>query len=121
MLPSDPRSRKNIPMMRGLFAYFPDALAAVAELSRVANEQHNPGEPVHWSRGKSDDHADSMLRHQLDAGKVDTDGQRHSTKVAWRALAQLQLELEDAACVPEQPLDYVDLPDHLRDLDDDGC
>jgi hypothetical protein len=30
----------------------------------------------------------------FEAGTVDTDGVRHSTKVAWRALAALQLELE---------------------------
>lgn len=51
-------------------------------------------EPLHWSRGKSDDHQDTLLRHLLDSGTVDEDGHRHSTKAAWRALAILQLELE---------------------------
>jgi len=31
----------------------------------------------------------------IDRGKFDTDGQRHSAKLAWRALALLQLELEE--------------------------
>jgi hypothetical protein len=49
---------------------------------------------MHHARGKSTDHADCILRHLIDRGTVDTDGIRHSAKVAWRALALLQLELE---------------------------
>jgi hypothetical protein len=30
----------------------------------------------------------------IDRGKLDTDGMRHSAKVAWRALALLQTELD---------------------------
>lgn len=93
-LPSEAQDRKDTPMARGLLDYFPDALAAVARLSQVANEQHNPGEPMHWAREKSQDHADCIIRHLVDRGTFDTDGQCHSTKVAWRALALLQLELE---------------------------
>lgn len=91
---SEAQQRKNKPITTGVLDYFPDALLAVAEVSRVGNEQHNPGEPLHWAKGKSIDHADSLVRHLLDRGKFDTDGQRHSTKVAWRALALLQTELE---------------------------
>ena len=36
----DAVSRKNAPMARGLLDYFPDALAEVAEVSRVGSEQH---------------------------------------------------------------------------------
>jgi len=32
----------------------------------------------------------------VDAGKIDTDGTRHSAKLAWRALANLEKELEKA-------------------------
>src|SRR5690349_23449099 len=98
-LTTDSKKRKNIPLARGLLDYFPDALCAVAELSRIGNEQHNPGEPLHWARDKSTDHADCILRHLIEAGTVDTDGMRHSAKLAWRALAQLQLELEAASKV----------------------
>jgi hypothetical protein len=97
ILSSDRQARKNAPITTGFLDYFPLACAAVAELSRVANEQHNPGEPMHWTREKSADHADCISRHLIDRGKIDNDGQRHSTKVAWRAMAQLQLELEEAA------------------------
>lgn len=96
MLPTDAKARKNAPMARGVLDYFPDALAAVAELSRIGNEQHNPGQPMHWAKEKSTDHADCILRHLVDRGKPDTDGVGHSVKVAWRALAMLQIELEAA-------------------------
>jgi hypothetical protein len=99
-LPVDAAARKAIPIVRGCLDYFPAALAAVAELSRVGNEQHNPGEPLHHARGKSSDHADCIVRHLMDRGAVDTDGIRHSVKVAWRALALLQEELEREAGAP---------------------
>ncbi len=96
MLPTDAKARKNVPMARGLLDYFPLALAAIADLSRIGNEQHNPGQPMHWAREKSNDHADCVIRHLVDRGTLDTDKVRHSTKAAWRALALLQLELEEA-------------------------
>lgn len=99
-LPTDAAARKAVPVYSGCLRYFPRAIAAVAELSRVANDQHNPGEPLHWSRDKSADHHDCLARHLLEAGTVDTDGQRHSAKVAWRALAALELELEAAEAEP---------------------
>jgi dATP/dGTP diphosphohydrolase len=95
-LPVDSLARKDIPLARGLLDYFPAALAAVAELSRVGNDKHNPGEPLHWARGKSSDHADCIMRHLSERGTIDTDGLSHSVKVAWRALALLQEELEAA-------------------------
>jgi dATP/dGTP diphosphohydrolase len=99
MLTSDSKSRKGIPMARGLLDYFPDALAAVARLSVLGNEKHNPGEPLHWSREKSSDHADCVIRHLVDRGKWDTESYsepvRHSTEAAWRALANLQIEIEE--------------------------
>ncbi len=94
MLPTNAQERKDIPIVTGCFDYFPDALAAIAQLSKVGNDQHNPGEPMHWARDKSTDHADCIGRHLVDRGKIDIDGERHSTKVAWRSLALLQLEIE---------------------------
>lgn len=86
--------RKNRPLYSGVLRYFPDALLEVAHCSKVGNDQHNPGEPLHWAKEKSQDEGDALLRHQLEAGTYDTDGVRHSAKVAWRALAQLQREIE---------------------------
>lgn len=100
VLPTDAAARNAIPMADGLLFYFPNALAAVAALSKVANEQHNPGEPMHWARNKSTDHANKIIKHLVDAGGFDTDGQRHSAKVAWRALALLEDELIAEGAVP---------------------
>lgn len=95
-LPTDSKARKELPIGTGVLDYFPDALAAVAEVSFKGNEKHNPGEPLHWAREKSTDHPDCMIRHFLERGKLDEDGDRHSAKMAWRALAILQLEIEAA-------------------------
>ena len=94
LLPADSLARKEIPIASGFMDYFPAAIAEIAKVSFAGNEQHNPGQPLHWARGKSTDHADTMLRHFLERGTIDTDGTRHSAKMAWRALALLQMELE---------------------------
>lgn len=99
-LPTDSAVRKEIPLARGLLDYFPAALAAVASVSKKGNDQHNPGQPMHHARGKSMDHADCIMRHLVDRGTVDTDGVRHAAKVAWRALALLQEELEQFEGAP---------------------
>ena len=94
-LPTDSKARKDIPLASGCLDYFPLALAAVAQLSQAGNDKHNPGQPLHWSREKSNDHADCILRHLLERGTVDPeDGILHDVKVAWRALAMAQLALE---------------------------
>ena len=96
-LPTDAQERKSVPIYSGVLMYFPDALAEVAILSRIGNDQHNPGKPLHWDRSKSGDELDALTRHLMEAGTLDTDGVRHSAKVAWRALANLQKEIEDEA------------------------
>lgn len=94
-LPVDGSERKKFPVASGVLDYFPDALVAVAGVSFVGNEQHNPGQPLHWAREKSTDEADTMIRHFLQRGSLDVDGVRHSAKMAWRALALLQKEIEN--------------------------
>lgn len=93
-LPNEAAARKTFPVASGFMDYFPDAIAAVSHVSWKGNEQHNPGQPLHWARGKSTDESDTMLRHFLQRGTLDTDGQRHSAKMVWRALAILQKEIE---------------------------
>lgn len=90
-----PQERKNVPIATGVIDYFPNALIAVAECSKIGNDQHNPGKPLHWDRTKSGDESDALMRHFLDRGTIDKDGIRHSAKVAWRALALLQKEIEN--------------------------
>lgn len=92
--------RKAAPIASGFLDYFPDACAEVARLSKIGNDQHNPGQPLHWARGKSTDEADCILRHLIDRGTIDGDGVRHATKVAWRAMALLQKEIEKAEGLP---------------------
>lgn len=96
LLPTDPAERKNIPVGSGVLDYFPAALIEIAKASKAGSDQHNPGEPPHWARGKSTDHSDAIIRHWMERGTIDSDGMRHSAKLAWRALANLQMELEDA-------------------------
>jgi len=93
-LKNDAEGRKQQPVASGVLDYFPDALVAVAEVSFAGNEQHNPGQPLHWARDKSTDEADAIIRHFLQRGTIDSDGIRHSAKMAWRALALLQKEIE---------------------------
>ena len=97
--------RKEVAVARGLFAYFPDALALVARHSVRSNEKHNPGQPVHWSRDKSSDHEDCIARHSLavavDPDSLDGDAP-HIVCRAWRALAALQVWAERDV-VKEQP------------------
>lgn len=88
-------ARKATPVATGVVDYFPDALQEVARCSKIGNDQHNPGEPLHWARGKSTDESDALMRHFIDRGTMDSDGVRHSAKVAWRALALLQKEIEN--------------------------
>ena len=78
-------SNKDYPVFSGVLAYFPDAIKAVANVSLVGNEQHN--------KGGND--LDALARHLIQAGTMDNDGIRHSAKVAWRALANLQREIEE--------------------------
>jgi hypothetical protein len=90
--------RKRRPVFSGVLKYFPDAILEVAYASYVGNEQHSGvGAPLHWDRSKSGDEAEALIRHLARAGEIDTDGVRHSAKVAWRALAFLQKELEAEA------------------------
>lgn len=77
-LPADAEERKAIPLYRGLFCYFPNALIAVARCSYEGNRQHHPDKPLHWDRSKSTDEEDALLRHLLEGDYQ---------KVAWRALA----------------------------------
>lgn len=95
-LPTDPKLRKALPIFTGVLGYFPLALLEVARVSKIGNDQHNPGQPLHWAREKSTDQLDSSLRHVMDhlANPVDTDGGYHLAKAAWRLLAELQLHLE---------------------------
>ena len=88
------QERKERPIYSGVLKYFPDAIAYLALISKIGNDKHNPGMPLHWSRDKSSDHLDCIARHLIDAGRLDPDGIRHSGYLFWRAGANLQIEIE---------------------------
>ena len=91
VLAGDSDDRKDTPIFSGVLNYFPLALAAVARQSKMGNDKHNPGQPLHWARGKSMDHADCIARHLIDIETLNAQGEpEHATALAWRALAQLQ-------------------------------
>jgi hypothetical protein len=87
--------RKEMPLQAVMAEYFPDAFVAVARLSKKANDKHNPGEPMHWTRNKSSDHLDCAARHLLTPDAVDKEtGEIELVAAAWRCLAALQLREE---------------------------
>lgn len=99
-LPTDYTARKAIPICTGFLDYFPLACLEVAKVSDAGNAQHNPGEELHWARGKSTDQMNTAIRHIMERGNKDTDGVRHLAKAAWRILAALQIECEQDLGLP---------------------
>ena len=85
-LPVNAQQRKNIPVYSGFFAYFPRAIAAVAQVSLEGGIQHGQTrETLHWDRPLSGDELDAMMRHMIDGDWE---------QVAWRAMAHLEKHLE---------------------------
>jgi hypothetical protein len=96
-LPCDSTTRKDYPLFTGLLQYFPKALAEVAHTSKIGNDKHNSGQPMHHARGKSNDHADCIIRHLIDLSEDygkgvgrDENGVAQVAYIAWRALALAQ-------------------------------
>jgi hypothetical protein len=88
-IPRDSQERKSIPVYSGVVRYAPAALVCVAVVSRIGNDKHNPGQPLHHARGKSNDHPDCSLRHMID-GADEQSELEHAACEAWRALIRLQ-------------------------------
>lgn len=86
-LPVSSGLRKDLPLDAGCLQYAPAALVCFAAVSKIGNDKHNLGEALHHARGKSMDHADCVLRHQLDMH--DAAPTRRNDPAA---------ELEEAAC-----------------------
>lgn len=95
-LPADDKLRKKVRAFKGFVTYFPDATALVAYLSKKANDQHNPGEPMHWAKEKSTEELDSLMNHLMDVAskgelsRDPSDGVYDAIKIAWRGMANLQ-------------------------------
>lgn len=107
--PEDSVARKSYPVYSGVLRYFPAAIAAISHHSYLGNLKHNPGQALHWARGKSDDHLDAATRHI-------TEGDLRGA--AWRILAALQLE-EEANGAPMAPgARNTQLPKPFPDVSD---
>jgi dATP/dGTP diphosphohydrolase len=101
-LPTTDAARKALPVFDGVLMYFPDAIMEIARVSMQGNDQHNPGEKLHWARGKSMDQFNTALRHMMDHGMGNRfDGEHrgekiwHLAKAAWRNMAALQMAIEE--------------------------
>lgn len=112
-LPTDSNERKNYPLFRGVLRYFPAALAGIARISKLGNDKHNPGQELHHARGKSQDHADCIIRHLMDTADLlsalengakvsDQEVLNEVSQLAWRALAYSQ-ELHEKFGAPLAP------------------
>lgn len=101
-LPTDSSDRKNYPVLNGCIKYFPAALTGISLISKLGNDKHNPGQPLHHARSKSMDHGDCIIRHLIDTEELLSAFSRGDTSVtkemilvevnqlAWRALAYSQ-------------------------------
>ena len=121
-LPKDYQARKAIPLYDFLTRYFPLAIVELTKVAVAGNEQHNPGEPLHWARGKSTDQLNTAMRHMFDHGMgnvYDTEPPAvvekiggptmHLAKAAWRLLAEIQLICErDQAAIDAAPMVGLD-------------
>lgn len=130
------QERKTYPVATGVVDYFPLALVEISHVSYIGNEQHNPGQPLYWDRSKSGDESDALMRHFIHRGTYDTDGIRHTAKIAWRALALLEKELEaernnvntnegnietTSTCVPAKPYKLCRSPYDLSACNSKHC
>lgn len=100
---SSPR-RKDQPVTEGFLDYFPATARLTAELSRLGNEKHNPGEPLHHARGKSKDHRNCAVRHLMDADVIDPEtGLVEAVGAVWRSSAYVQELAENVYGWPKAP------------------
>jgi hypothetical protein len=114
------KDRKESPVYSGVLKYFPDAMIEVSKCSYKGQQQHNPDKPLAWDRSKSGDELDALARHLLQAGTLDSDGIRHSAKVCWRALANLQKEIErDSLKYEVNNPNQIDIFQAIKDITDD--
>jgi hypothetical protein len=101
-LPIDSKERKDYPILSGCIKYFPAALAGIARISKLGNDKHNPGQPIHHARSKSTDHGDCIIRHLIDTEDLLAAKDRGENisneqllievnQLAWRALAYAQM------------------------------
>lgn len=101
--PTDYKERKEWECWTYLMEYMPDAFLEEVRVAIAGNQQHNPGQHLHWARGKSTDQMNTAFRHMWEhtmaarwgrGSMVDVDKCYHLAKAIWRLRAELQLTLE---------------------------
>ncbi len=124
-LPTDSAARKNIPVYRGFVKCFPDAIAAVAQLTGVATKQHHPDGGVYWDKTKSVDELDALLRHMLDDAMEplsrDAEGVLHAVKIAWRGMANLQRLADSGVDIFALLDEYAGYDGRIVTVDESWC
>jgi hypothetical protein len=95
IFPEDDKQRLEYPIFSGLLDYFPHACAEVARHSKIGNDQHNPGEPMHWATEKSVGRGDKIGRHLMDGWTTAKQNLRdktirHFAAMCWRSLELLE-------------------------------
>jgi hypothetical protein len=112
LFPKDDKQRKGLPIFKLITRYFPKALREVTKVSVANNVRYNPDRDpfdINWNRGKSTDQLGSLFRHiaerEVDATiyeylkpevaeVVGYDRVYVLAEAAWRALAALEVEIE---------------------------
>lgn len=122
-LGADSQARKDTPLVGGFDNYFPAAAAGVARHSKRSNDKHNRGEPMHWARGKSNDHAECIRRHNADIQDILAARDRPGTQftdqqlleeldaLCWRAMALSQEWYERIGGAPLAPAARLSVPE----------
>ncbi len=95
--------RKEQPVAEGVLDYMPAAIRLAAELSRLGNEKHNPGQPLHHARTKSTDHRNCAARHIMDADVLDEFGLIEAISAFWRIGIYIQEKCERDYGWPKAP------------------
>lgn len=87
------------PKMSLLFKQFPKALEAIVKCSEYGNEKYKETDHdfMNFKRveGGSQTYADASLRHRLIKGNDEESGLPHAYHIAWNALAELELYIEE--------------------------
>ena len=93
------KENKNKPQISLLFKQFPQALEAIAKCSEYGHEKYKETDTdyLNYQRvyGGSKTYADAGLRHRLEQGDDLESGLPHQYHVAWNALAELQLWIQE--------------------------
>jgi len=93
------KTNKNKPQISLLFKQFPKALEAIAKCSEYGHEKYKETDfdYLNYTRveGGSKTYADAGLRHRLEQGSDLESKLPHQYHIAWNALAELQLWIEE--------------------------